>query len=69
MPSCGTAVDFFIKSLIRKSLAPGQATKVQVTFTPENAGKRSSALFIRSSDGDEPAVRIALSGVGVTELK
>ena len=67
--SGGSSGDFTIKSPIKKSLAPGQATKIQVTFTPENAGKRRSALFIRSSDGDEPAVRILLSGLGVAVLK
>ena len=67
--SGGNSGDFSIKSPIRKSLAPGQSAKVQITFKPQNSGRRSSALFIRSTDGDEPIFRIVISGVGITELK
>ena len=66
--SSGNSGDFSIKSPIRKSLAPGQSTKVQITFKPQNSGRRSSALFIRSTDSDEPFFRIVFSGVGITEL-
>ena len=67
--SGGNSGDFSIKSPIRKSLAPGQSAKVQITFKPQNSGRRSSALFIRSTDGDESFFRIVISGVGITELK
>lgn len=66
--SGGNWGEFSLKSLPKKSLAPGESVKIRITFTPRDIGRRVSSLLILSSDDDEASIRIPLSGVGVAKL-
>ncbi|HEU4930159.1 MAG TPA: choice-of-anchor D domain-containing protein, partial [Candidatus Krumholzibacteria bacterium] len=47
------------------NLVPGTSQNVLVTFTPSTAAPASGNLTISSNDPDEPAVVIAMDGVGL----
>jgi len=59
--------DFIISSdnASGKSLPPGTATTVQVSFKPTNTGARAGSLEIPSDDPDEDPVYVPLSGTGI----
>lgn len=50
------------------SLSPGQATTLNVTFTPGVSGARSASLHIASNDADQNPFEIALIGTGIDTL-
>ncbi len=49
------------------SLAAGESANVTVTFGPDAVGGQSGNLTISSDDPDEPAVKVTLSGNGITK--
>jgi Abnormal spindle-like microcephaly-assoc'd, ASPM-SPD-2-Hydin/CARDB len=56
--------DFTVKSLSKKTLAPGASTPFQVTFKPTANGSRKAAVVIKSNDKDENPFDIKLIGLG-----
>jgi hypothetical protein len=65
----GDAKDFQITIPMKGSLAPGKSTTLGIAFKPKDKGKRKSTLQIMSSDANESPFEIALSGIGLRELK
>jgi hypothetical protein len=60
------AVEFAIESDSGEAtLASGEMRTVQVSFDPSCEGAKSASLSIASNDGDEPTVKVTLSGNGV----
>ncbi len=57
--------DFSLQSLPPSPLAPGASTDLTIVFTPKALGVRQAALTLTSSDGDEPAITLALQGTGI----
>ncbi len=49
------------------SLGAGESANVTVTFAPDAVGPQSGNLTISSDDPDEPAVKVTLSGNGITK--
>ncbi|MFO1481863.1 MAG: ELWxxDGT repeat protein [Verrucomicrobiaceae bacterium] len=62
------AADYTLGTLGATSLAPGESTTFNVTFSPSSGGTRSSALHIASNDGDENPFDIVLSGDNYTNF-
>jgi ELWxxDGT repeat protein len=56
------ASDYALGSLGATSLAPGESTTFDVTYTPSAGGARAAAIQIASNDGDENPFDIALTG-------
>lgn len=61
-------IEFPIAKPAASTLAPGASTTLKVAFEPLVPRKRTSFLRIRSSDADEGAFIIPLSGIGTQEL-
>ncbi len=58
--------EFAITPLGTTTLAPGETTRFDVTFSPLASGIRSAFLRITSNDPDTGSFDIALSGTGLT---
>ena len=56
------AADFTLGSPGAGTLAPGAATTLTVTFTPDAAGTRTAAIHIANNDSDENPFDINLAG-------
>ncbi len=50
------------------TLLPAEACQITVTFSPTAGGALLDTLTVMTSDPDEPAATVALSGTGLTEL-
>ncbi|AMQ90270.1 choice-of-anchor D domain-containing protein [Marinobacter sp. LQ44] len=61
----GTDADAFLQTNNCASLAPSASCDVNVTFAPSTEGTRNATLTIESTDADNPAVDVALTGRGV----
>ncbi len=61
----GTDADTFLLDNQCGTLAPNESCDVNVTFAPSTDGTRSATLTIESTDADNPAVDVALTGRGV----
>lgn len=61
----GTDADTFLPDNQCGTLAPSESCDVTVTFAPSTDGTRSAILTIESTDADNPAVDVALTGRGV----
>ncbi|GGC80227.1 choice-of-anchor D domain-containing protein [Marinobacter halophilus] len=61
----GTDADTFLLDNQCGTLAPSESCDVNVTFAPSTDGTRSATLTIESTDADNPAVDVALTGRGV----
>ncbi|KPQ27096.1 MAG: hypothetical protein HLUCCX14_16330 [Marinobacter excellens HL-55] len=61
----GTDADAFLLDNQCGTLAPNESCDVNVTFAPSTDGTRSATLTIESTDADNPAVDVALTGRGV----
>ncbi|MBI4603231.1 MAG: choice-of-anchor D domain-containing protein [Planctomycetes bacterium] len=48
------------------SLPAGGSATFQVRFAPQQAGKQSAGVTVASDDSDEPAVRVACAGQGLS---
>ncbi|MFZ4765898.1 MAG: choice-of-anchor D domain-containing protein, partial [Roseimicrobium sp.] len=53
---------------MQTSVAVGASTSLQVTFSPQAGGQRSTTLVIASNDPDEAPYEIALSGAALPEI-
>ncbi|MFD0894047.1 choice-of-anchor D domain-containing protein [Luteolibacter ambystomatis] len=56
--------DFVIGTPGATTIAPGDSTTFEVTFTPAATGARTAALHIASNDADENPFDIAMGGTG-----
>ena len=59
------ARNFRFSKLTKEELPPGASTTFKVTFTPGNSGLRKAKVFLTSTDPDESAFQINVSGRGV----
>ncbi len=57
--------DFSIQTPLPSTLAPGASAGLTIVFTPKALDLRQAALMLTSSDGDEPAITLALQGTGI----
>ncbi len=59
------AEDFSFSKLAKTELVPGASTTFKVTFKPESNGSSKAKVFLTSTDPDESAFEINVSGRGV----
>lgn len=60
--SGAASTDYTLGTLGATSLAPGDSTTFDVTYTPSAGGTRTAAIEITSNDGDENPFIISLTG-------